>query len=242
VRGAYTTAHASREGLVSEAEGGTLFLDDIDCMPMSAQAKLLRFLQEREYRAVGSNTVRHANVRVIAASNRDLGLLASRGEFRQDLFFRLNVLTLTLPPLRDRREDIPALAAHFVSQLSRTLGRPAPSLSPQAVKRMLIHDWPGNVRELQHVLERALVLTKGPSLSAEDIEIAGAPDAAHANESFRVAKDRVVRQFERTYIEHLLLTFEGNVTHAAQEAKKNRRAFFELIRKHRIELDRFRAK
>jgi two-component system response regulator GlrR len=241
VRGAYTTAHVSREGLVSEAEGGTLFLDDIDCLPMSAQSKLLRFLQEREYRAVGSNSVHRANVRVIAASNRDLALLAARDQFRQDLFFRLNVLTLTLPPLRERREDIPALATHFLTQLSRTLGRPSPELSPQAVKRMLAHDWPGNVRELQHVLERAMVLSKGPSLAAEDIEIAGGAGVSNANESFRVAKDRVVRQFERAYIEHLLLTFEGNVTHAAQEAKKNRRAFFALIRKHRIELDRFRG-
>jgi two-component system, NtrC family, response regulator GlrR len=241
VKGAYTTAYAAREGLVAEAEGGTLFLDDIDCLPMSAQAKLLRFLQEREYRTVGANALRHANVRVIAASNRSLALLAARGEFRQDLFFRLNVLTLTLPPLRERREDIPALAAHFLRRLSLTLARPAPSLSPQAVKRLLTHDWPGNVRELQHVLERALLLAKGLSLGAGDLEIAGAADAAVASESFRAAKERVVKQFERSYIEHLLLTFEGNVTHAAQEAKKNRRAFFALIRKHRIELDRFRS-
>jgi len=241
VRGAYTTAHTAREGLVSEAEGGTLFLDDIDCLPNSAQSKLLRFLQEHEYRTVGANAVRHADVRVIAASNRNLAVLAARGEFRSDLYFRLNILTLTLPPLRERREDIPALAMHFLGQFSRALERRAPALSPQAVKRLLTHDWPGNVRELQHVIERALLLAKGPSLAAEDIEIPGATEAADPGESFRVAKDRVVKQFERTYIEQLLLTFDGNVTHAAQEAKKNRRAFFALIRKHRIELDRFRT-
>ncbi len=241
VRGAYTTAHASREGLVSEAEGGTLFLDDIDCLPMSAQSKLLRFLQEHEYRTVGANAVHHADVRVIAASNRNLAMLAARGEFRQDLYFRLNILTLTLPPLRERREDIPALAMHFLVQFSRTLDKRVPTLSPQAMKRLLAYDWPGNVRELQHVLERALLLARGSSLSPDDIEISGATETTNPSESFRVAKDRVVKQFERAYIEHLLVTFEGNVTHAAHEAKKNRRAFFALIRKHRIELERFRS-
>ena len=241
VRGAYTTAHTSREGLVSEAEGGTLFLDDIDCLPMSAQSKLLRFLQEHEYRTVGANAVRRADVRVIVASNRNLAALAARGEFRQDLYFRLNILTLTLPPLRERREDIPALALHFLARFSRIHQRPAPTLSPQAVKRLMAHDWPGNVRELQHVLQRSMLLAKGPSLSLEDIEIPGAVEIPGVGESFRVAKDRVVKQFERTYIEQLLLTFDGNVTHAAQEAKKNRRAFFALIRKHRIELQRFRS-
>jgi two-component system response regulator GlrR len=241
VRGAYTTAHTAREGLVAEAEGGTLFLDDIDCLPMSAQSKLLRFLQEREYRTVGANAVHHANVRVIAASNHDLAALATSGEFRRDLFFRLNILTLTLPPLRERREDIPALAMFFLGQFARTFGRRTPTLSPQAVKRLLTHDWPGNVRELQHVLERALLLAKGLTLAAEDIEIPGAAEVTSESESFQVAKDRVVKQFERSYIEHLLVTCEGNVTHAAHEAKKNRRAFFALIRKHRIELDRFRS-
>jgi two-component system response regulator GlrR len=241
VRGAYTTAHTAREGLVTEAEGGTLFLDDIDCLPMSAQSKLLRFLQEHEYRIVGANAVRHADVRVIAACNRNLAALASGGEFRQDLYFRLNVLTLTLPPLRERREDIPALANHFLAQFARKFGRRQPTLSPQALRCLLAYDWPGNVRELQHVLERTLLLAKGPALSPADIDIPGVAESRRAGESFRTAKDRVVQQFERNYIENLLVACEGNITHAAQEAKKNRRAFFELIRKHHIELQRFRA-
>ncbi len=123
VRGAYTTAHTSRDGLVSEAEGGTLFLDDIDCLPKSAQAKLLRFLQEHEYRTLGTNAVRRADVRVIAASNHDLAQLAERGEFRRDLYFRLNILTLNLPALRERREDLPELARHLMARLARKLGR-----------------------------------------------------------------------------------------------------------------------
>ena len=241
VRGAYTTAHNSREGLVAEAEGGTLFLDDIDCLPLSAQSKLLRFLEEREYRVVGANAVRTSDVRVIAACNRNLVDLAARGAFRQDLYFRLNVLTLTLPPLRDRREDIPALAAHCVEEMARRLGRRSLPLSPQALRKLLAHDWPGNVRELQHVIERALVMSSGPTLCADDLDIGDANAAASADVSFRVAKARVVEQFERTYIEQLLASYDGNITHAAQEAKKNRRAFFALIRKHRIEPQRFRS-
>jgi two-component system, NtrC family, response regulator GlrR len=241
VRGAYTTAHTSREGLVAEAEGGTLFLDDIDCLPLHAQTKLLRFLQEREYRMVGANAVRRADVRVIAACNRNLAELAARGAFRSDLYFRLNVLTLTLPPLRERRDDIPALAAHCVTELARKLDRRAFPLSPQALTKLLAHEWPGNVRELQHVVERALLLSTGPTLSAEDIDIGGVDAPRVDDASFRAAKARLIEQFERTYIEHLLATCAGNITHAAQEAKKNRRAFFALIRKHRIEPQRFRT-
>jgi two-component system response regulator GlrR len=241
VRGAYTTAHTSREGLVAEAEGGTLFLDDIDCLPLSAQAKLLRFVQEREYRRVGANAVLHADVRVIAACNRSLAELAARGEFRSDLYFRLNVLTLALPPLRERRDDIPALARHCIADLARKLDRRAFPLSPQALAKLLAHDWPGNVRELQHVIERALLMSNGPSLSAVDIDIAGVESSRVEDASFRAAKARLIEQFERSYIERLLASNAGNVTHAAQKAKKNRRAFFALIRKHRIEPERFRT-
>jgi len=241
VRGAYTTAHTSREGLVAEAEGGTLFLDDIDCLPLPAQSKLLRFLQEREYRVVGSNAVRHVDVRVIAASNRDLVTLAARGAFRQDLYFRLNVLTLTLPPLRERREDIVPLAMHFIDSMAHKYGRPVPALTPMAVRTLLAHDWPGNVRELQHVIERTVLLAKGPTIAVDEVHIHGIAEAPPPAESFQDAKFRVVEQFERMYIEQLLITCDGNVTHAAREAKKNRRAFFELIRKHRIEPQRFRA-
>jgi two-component system response regulator GlrR len=241
VRGAYTTAHTSREGLVAEAEGGTLFLDDIDCLPLSAQSKLLRFLQEREYRMVGANAVRHADVRVIAACNRNLAELATRGTFRPDLFFRLNVLTLTLPPLRERRDDIPALAVHCVSEIARKLDRRAFPLAPQAIAKLIAHDWPGNVRELQHVIERALLMSTGPTLSAEDVDIGGVEVARTDDASFRAAKARLIEQFERSYIEQLLASHDGNVTHAARKAKKNRRAFFALIRKHRIEPQRFRT-
>jgi len=241
VRGAYTTAHAARPGLVREAEGGTLFLDDVDCLPLAAQSKLLRFLQEREYRAVGSNAVQHADVRVIAASNLQLSRLVERGQFRQDLFYRLNVLSLELPPLRERCDDIRALALHFTGRFAAQFGRPVTGLTPAALQALATHRWPGNVRELQHTIERAVLLAHGPLLTAADLALGGQDAAAPQPDSFHAAKSRVVRQFERDFIEQLLAQHGGNVTHAAQAAKKNRRAFFELMRKHRIEAQRFRA-
>jgi two-component system response regulator GlrR len=238
-RGAYTTAHVAREGLVAAAEGGTLFLDEIDSLSRSAQGKLLRFLQEREYRPVGSNTLRRANVRVIAASNQNLAPLIAEGRFRQDLYFRLNVLTLFLSPLRERREDIPVLALHFVKRFATEFARPVEGLTPLAMKRLLAHSWPGNIRELSHAIERAVLLGSGPYIMPADIEI-GEDERTPLDESFQAAKARVVEQFERSYIEQVLIASDGNITHAAVAAKKNRRALWELIRKYRIDPKRFR--
>ena len=247
VRGAYTHAHTHRSGLVAEAEHGTLLLDEVDALPPAAQAKLLRFLQDKQYRPVGSSTVRQADVRVIAASNRDLDRLVQRGEFRQDLYFRLNLLTLTLPPLRERREDIAELSQHFLDRALREAGRPAGGLTPGALRRLVEHAWPGNVRELQHTLERAVLLGSGTPLQAGDIELDGVPagdpgkhTAMAGDEGFRTAKARVVEHFERDYIERLLLASAGNIANAARTAQKNRRAFFELLRKHAIDAGRFR--
>ncbi|RDZ29283.1 sigma-54 interaction domain-containing protein [Lysobacter silvisoli] len=246
VKGAFTTAHSSRHGLVKEAEGGTMFLDDIDCLPLLAQGKLLRFLQQQEYRPVGCNTVQRSDVRVIAASNRDLRVMVKQNAFRQDLYFRLNVLPVALPPLRERREDIALLAEHFVRQFDQARGGDGRRLSAQALQKLLAYDWPGNVRELRHVIERSVLLAAGARIEADDIAIdpaldadaqAEAPDPA--GESFQAAKKRVVERFERQYIETLLALHHGNLTHAAHAAKKNRRAFFELVRKHQIDTRRF---
>ena len=241
VKGAYTTALTARSGLVREAEGGTLFLDDVDCLPLAAQAKLLRFLQEREYRPVGSNIVQHADVRVIAASNCDLHALALRGGFRQDLYFRLNVLRLNLPALCDRREDIAVLALHFVRHFSHEFKRHVNDITPSALQLLAAHDWPGNVRELKHVIERAVLMSSSPALVAGDIEIESDQPAQTADTSFRGAKSRVVRNFERGYLEQILSACCGNVTQAAKAAKKDRRAFFELMRKYDIEPKHFRG-
>jgi two-component system response regulator GlrR len=240
-KGAFTTANTAREGLVAEAEGGTLFLDDVDCLPLVAQAKLLRFLQQHEYRAVGSNATRRADVRVLAAANEQLPSKVARGEFRQDLYFRLNVLSLRLPPLRERREDIAELAAYFVQRFAQQAGAGVRGLAPPALQRLIAHDWPGNVRELEHVIERAVVMASGPlitdaQLNGCDLATGPTPDL-----SFRAAKAQAVQQFERGMIEGLLRAHGGNVTHAARAASKNRRAFVALMRKYEIDSGGYRT-
>ena len=152
VRGAYTHAHTARNGLVAEAEGGTLLLDEIDALPLAAQAKLLRFLQNKEYRRVGCDKVRRANVRVIAASNRHLKTLVAQQQFREDLYFRLHVLSVQLPALRERSEDIALLVRHFISQTAQASGKREPGLAPLALRQLMQHPWPGNVRELKNVV------------------------------------------------------------------------------------------
>ena len=242
VKGAFTAAGQPRTGLIREAEGGTLFLDDVDCLPLSAQAKLLRFLQEHEYRCLGANIVHHADVRVVAASNRRLSELVAAGQFRADLFYRLDVLTLTLPPLRERREDIQPLALEFMSQCAAKHSRPARDLAPAALQSLLAYSWPGNVRELRHVVERAVLMGDGAEIGADDIELQAMPDAGcRAMQSFQVMKARVIESFERQYIETLLASSQGNVTVAARAAGKHRRAFFELMRKHHIAAEAFRS-
>lgn len=239
VRGAFTTAHIGRTGLVREAEGGTLFLDDIDCLPLDAQAKLLRFLQEREYRQVGSNAVMRADVRVIAASNQSLRKLAEQGAFRLDLYFRLDVLRLKLPPLRSRGADVAVLALHFVREFARELARPTTSISPAALQKLMAYHWPGNIRELRYVIERSVLLSRGTVLNVDDIELEDEGEGAESL-SFRAAKTQVVERFERQLIQRLLITHEGNVARAARAAGKNRRAFFELMRKYSIDAAEYR--
>ena len=238
-RGAYTSANEARCGLVAEAEGGTLFLDEVDSLPLAAQAKLLRFLQEKEYRAVGSSKVRRADVRVIAASNGELESLVRDGRFRRDLFYRLNVLRMRLPPLRERMEDVVVLSADMTARFARELRRPVRGLSEGALARLACHDWPGNVRELEHTLERAVLLCGGEVLEATDLDLPEASAAQELFESFKAAKARMVESFERVYIERMLILCSGNITQAAQASAKNRRAFWQLIRKHRIDARRF---
>lgn len=237
--GAYTSAQTAHRGLIAEAEGGTLFLDEIDSLPLPAQVKLLRFLQEREYRPLGGKRNIAADVRFIAAGNLDLAQAVATGRFRRDLFYRINVLPLTLPSLADRREDIPLLAQHFIRKHSDNHGRGQLGFAPDALARLQSHDWPGNVRELENVIERALVLCDDWLIRAHDIDIAGVDRLAeHAGppppENFKSAKARVVNEFERCYLREILDRHAGNITRAARDAGKDRRAFFELLRKHRI--------
>jgi two-component system response regulator GlrR len=230
-RGAFTGAASDQHGLIGEAEGGTLFLDEIDCLTPQAQVKLLRFLQDGEYRSVGSHQVLRANIRVIAATNTDFKDIVRLGKFREDLFFRLNVLGLTLPPLRDRAGDIVLLAHAFLqNQATNENSRPK-ILSLPALSRLLSHSWPGNVRELQNVLMRAIVLSDHEMIEASDISL---PDdgAVAEDQSFRTLKSQTVWRFEHDFLISVLRAHKGNITRAAFSVKKNRRAFWELLRKH----------
>jgi len=229
VRGAFTDAHAEQRGLVSVAEGGTLFLDEVDSLPVAAQAKLLRFLQERQFKALGSERGAQADVRIVAASNRDLAQRIAEKQFRQDLYFRLDVLRLEVPPLRERPRDIALLARHFLSQYQAAGARK--SFSPEALERLTSYPWPGNVRELLNVIQRAIVFSQGSCIDAADIALSrGTP--LPPRQDFRTAREETVESFERAYVQELLLRHRGNITHAAREAGKERRAFGRLVKKH----------
>jgi transcriptional regulator with GAF, ATPase, and Fis domain len=165
--GAFTDARTAKPGLFELADGGTLFLDEIAEVPLTTQAKLLRVLQEHEFERVGDTHTRKVNVRIIAATNRDLKLEVEERRFRQDLFYRLSVFPIDIPPLRERRDDIPPLAAHFVKQTARRMNRPAPRVTPATLSQLAAHGWPGNVRELQNAVERAVILSQGGPLLFE---------------------------------------------------------------------------
>jgi len=239
IRGAFTSASNLQVGVIEEANGGTLFLDEIDCLPVHAQVKLLRFLQEKEYRPLGSAKMRRANVRVVAASNLNLEDAVDTGKVRQDLFYRLNIISLTLPPLRDRREDIPLLARHFLGKYSREFDSHVHDFSDEAMDMLMVHSWPGNVRELEHAVERAIVLCNNGQIEASDIVLSN-QSLAGKRESLQEAKAKEIARFEKNYIQAVLSACRGNITRAAQVSQKNRRAFFELIQKHRIDVSRFK--
>jgi DNA-binding NtrC family response regulator len=239
IRGAFTSASSLQVGLIEEANGGTLFLDEIDCLPVHAQVKLLRFLQEKEYRPLGSSRMRRADVRVVAASNLNLEEAVDTGKVRQDLFYRLNIISLTLPPLRDRREDIPLLARHFLAKYSREFDSQVRDFSDEAMDMLMVYSWPGNVRELEHAMERAIVMCNKPLIQASDIVLSNQA-VAGKRDSLREAKAKEIERFEKNYIQGVLSACRGNITRAAQISQKNRRAFWQLIQKYRIDVSRFK--
>ena len=239
-RGAFTDASTAQGGLIHEAEGGTLFLDEIACLPLLAQVKLLRFLQDKEYRRLGSTKTQQGDVRVVAAMNIDLEEAVREGKLRQDLYYRLNIIPLVLPPLRERREDIPLLARYFLAKYAARLNKDVTDCSPDVMQLLVLYEWPGNVRELEHTIERAVVLSEQAVIHKADIILPRVAAAAH-QDSFQEAKAKVIAQFERTYIQGLLLAHQGNITKAARAAQKNRRAFWQLMRKHLLDAHSFKS-
>jgi len=237
-RGAFTDARTDQKGLVTLAQGGTLLLDEIDSLSLSAQSKVLRLLQEQTYRPLGSEVFRRADVRIVAATNRNLQELVEQKAFRSDLFFRIHVLHVHLPALRQRQSDIALLSRHFVEEICQSARMPRKVLSNAALRRLDEHDWPGNVRELHNTLQRAVLLTAGQQIAASAIDLgmqrgeAGVKMTEAGPEKFRSAKQRVIQLFEREYVRQMMDKHEGNVTQAAREAGKDRRAFGRLAKKY----------
>ena len=235
--GAFTDAKRRRPGLVAEAGRGTLFLDEIESLTDRGQAKLLRVVQERTFRALGSSTEQHAPVRFVAATNVAMSRCVQAGTFRSDLYYRLCVFSIALPPLRERKDDIPTLAAHFLGKHARA-ERPVCVLSPAAQEALTAFDWPGNVRELENAMVRAIQLCRNGCIEVEDL---GLPRAAVAGRpagtplSFKTLKQRAVETFEREYLTRILSEHHGNVTRAALSAAKDRRDLGRLLKKHDID-------
>ncbi len=243
VRGAFTGAVRDRKGLAETARGGTLFLDEIATISPQVQGALLRLIQEHEIRPVGSDKTVSVDVRVIAASNRDLQELVREGSFREDLFYRLSVFTIKLPPLRERREEIPLLAHHFVERLSNELGKSIEYITPQAMAVLEAHDWPGNVRELENVMERAVLLAEKGVIGPEAIPLEGddgerwdyVPDDAHSLAEYkRELRAEAVERLERLFLIKALRAAAWNVSEAARHTGMARPNFHALMRKHGI--------
>jgi DNA-binding NtrC family response regulator len=232
-KGAFTDASSTEKGLVAEAEGGTLFLDEIDTLSASAQIKLLRFLQHREYRPLGSSKSRIADVRIIAATNTDLWQHVQAKSFREDLYHRLNVLSLTVPPLRERAADISLLAKHFLTVYSKQHHREVLSFAPGALQKLVAYSWSGNVRELEGVVQRAVLLASAPVLQYEDIDLPVMHNGI-VKETFHVAKAQAVEQFEHNYLVGLMVAHQGNISQAAKTAGKDRRTLQRLLHKYSL--------
>jgi two-component system response regulator AtoC len=215
-KGAFTGAVASKPGKFELADTGTAFLDEIGDVPGPIQVKLLRVLQEREFERLGSNKTRQIDVRIIAATNRDLRAALEEGTFREDLYYRLNVVPINIPPLRERKEDIPFLAEHFVRKLAPELGSTATSISEAAIQKLMEYHWPGNVRELENVIERSLVLCSGTVLEASDIKLEASPRAVKSAAVPFLPEGYTLEEYEQALIREALRRANGNKSQAAR--------------------------
>jgi DNA-binding NtrC family response regulator len=243
-KGAFTGATAKSPGLLEIAHGGTFFLDEVCELTGALQVKLLRVLQERQVRRVGGRQLIDVDVRIIAATNRDIDRAVKDDSFREDLFYRLNTIAIHVPPLRERKEDIPLLAAHFIEKFSKFTPREVKGITEEALTYLMQYHWPGNVRELSNVIERAVSLARGEYIDACDLpnELGRKEKVClpfSSNSSFQRAKREVVESFEREYLSRLLTETGGNVTRAAERAGLPRASFQRLLRKYRIEKGEF---
>jgi DNA-binding NtrC family response regulator len=239
-KGAFTGAVATEKGMLETANGGTIFLDEISSLPLPMQAKLLRALQEKEFRPVGSRKTVKADVRFIAATNKDLSEMVRSGTFREDFFYRLNVFPINLPPLRERKEDIPALAYHFLRKYGKEVGRDVPHVSAEAMRRLIAHDWPGNVRELENAIHRAVIVCRDKTLRPAQIMI---PSEEEDNiprtleELKKKKKDlriKTIEEIEKGFLIAALNRNNWNISRAAQEVGMQRPNFHALLKKYNV--------
>jgi two-component system, NtrC family, response regulator HydG len=252
VKGAFTGAQRDQKGLFDAADGGTIFLDEIGDIPLSTQVRLLRVLQEGEIKRVGSAESVKVDVRVIAATHRDLPKLVKAGKFREDLFYRLNVINIPLPSLRERVDDIPLLAHHFLRRYAERLGKKVRALSPEGIELLCGYRWPGNVRELENAVERAVVLCRGDAVTPTDLPPAvtgrtaplvreaqpsGAEEAAWLTLSYAAAKEHALRRFEKSYVDALMRACDNNISAAARKAGMDRSNFKRVLRKYRTDVE-----
>lgn len=242
-KGAYTHADSTERGLISAAEGGTLFLDEVESLPEAAQVKLLRFLEEKAYKPLGQSRYIQADVRIISAAKENLAGLIAEGRFREDLFYRLNVVEINLPPLRERREDIPLLAAYFLRRFIALHNLHIKGIKKEALYRLLEYNWPGNIRELENIIQQAAITATDQWILPKDIQLGRKDDeTTFSFEPFGPAKQRAIEKFEQNYIRKILRTFQGNIKRASQFAQKDRRAFYKLLEKHRIDPTNYRRR
>jgi DNA-binding NtrC family response regulator len=252
-RGAFTDARTQRHGLIVQAEKGTLFLDEVEAMTLKAQVALLRVLQDKRFRALGSSREQQADIRVVAATNAPLEQLVQAGTFRADLYYRLCVFSVHLPPLRERKGDIMTLTSHFLKKHAPT-GQTELQLAPEAREALLAYDWPGNVRELESAIIRGIHLSQTNVVEVKNL---GIPSAMESQQdyarrdfpvtivsteecSFKAMKQRMIETFEREYLSRLMRDHRGNVSHAAAAAGKERRDFGKLLKKYQIDPNQFR--
>ncbi|HYE36386.1 sigma 54-interacting transcriptional regulator [Methylocaldum sp.] len=235
VKGAFTGAARDHKGLFAAAHGGTVFLDEIGDMPLPLQVKLLRVLQERAVRPVGALQSAPIDVRIVSATHRDLETEIAEGRFREDLYYRLNVVNLCLPGLRERSDDIPLLARHFLVRLAEKYGKTVNGFAPEALELLLTCPWPGNIRQLQNAIEKIVALS-----TTEIVPITLVQRALQRQADDMVSLDDAKKHFERDYLVRLLRITQGNVTHAARIAKRNRSEFYSLMRRHNLEPAQFK--
>jgi two-component system response regulator GlrR len=234
-KGAFTGATKSRRGLFAQADGGTLFLDEISEMPLSMQSKLLRAIGERAFHSLGGNKMVKVDARIVAASNKNLKEEVEKGRFREDLFYRVHVIAIRIPPLRERKEDIPLLARHFLRMHAEKAGKEVGDFSPGALQKLMLHDWPGNVRELGNCVESAVAMAYGKVVT-EDLIPFGRAGERKSPRSLKSAK----AQFEKQYLIQLMQITKGNISEAGKLAGKHRADLYELLKKHGVDPDAFR--